>query len=291
MELRQLEYFVAVAEDANFTRAAERLHVSQPGVSAQIRRLERELGQELLDRSGRTVSLTDVGAAVLPYARAALDAVHRAQLTVDEFTGLIRGKVAVGLLTACPAIDLADLLATFHKAHPAVEIALSEDTSDRLLEALQDGRLDLALVGLAADPPPGTATRVIVDESLVAAVSHGHALFGKTSLAMAALQEYPLITLPQGTGLRACLDRAAADAGVRPRIAFEASDLRVLAQLAARGLGVAILPASVAEADARLHPITATHPPLRSRIELAWRTHGPIGPAAKALLDLARATI
>jgi hypothetical protein len=92
--------FVTVVEEANFTKAAARVHVAQPGVSAQIRRLERELGQELLDRSGRSVRLTEAGAAVLPYARAALSAVAGARLAVDELTGLVRGRVAVGTVTS-----------------------------------------------------------------------------------------------------------------------------------------------------------------------------------------------
>src|SRR5437016_2911419 len=114
MELRQLEYFVAVAEEANFTRAAGRLHVAQPGVSAQIRRLERELGEELLDRSERAVRVTDVGAAVLGYARAALAAVDGARRAVDELTGLVRGHVAVGTVTSHNA-GLPSLLASFHE--------------------------------------------------------------------------------------------------------------------------------------------------------------------------------
>src|SRR3954452_1135866 len=106
MELRQLEYFVAVAEEASFTRGAARVHVAQPGVSAQIRQLERELGQELLDRSGRTIRLTEVGAAVLPYARAALGAVTGAREVVYDLTGLLRGRVTVGMLIACGSADL-----------------------------------------------------------------------------------------------------------------------------------------------------------------------------------------
>ncbi len=100
MELRQLEYFVAVAEERSFTRGAERVHVAQPGVSAQIRRLERELGEPLLDRSGRTVRVTAVGEAVLPYAYAALEAAAGARLAVDEQRGLVRGRVAVGMVVA-----------------------------------------------------------------------------------------------------------------------------------------------------------------------------------------------
>jgi DNA-binding transcriptional LysR family regulator len=115
MELRQFEYFVCVAEEASFTKAAARLHIAQPGVSAQIRHLERELGQDLFDRSGRAVRLTEAGTAVLLYARAALGAAAGARLVVDELTGLVRGHVAVGMVVACSSYDLANLLADFHR--------------------------------------------------------------------------------------------------------------------------------------------------------------------------------
>jgi DNA-binding transcriptional LysR family regulator len=119
MELHQLQYFVAVADEGNFTRAAEKLLVSQPGVSAQIRRLERELGEDLLDRSGRHVRLTDVGAAVLPYARTALAAVDGARLAVGDLTGLLRGHAAIGTVTS-HNVDLPGLLAEFSSSHPQV---------------------------------------------------------------------------------------------------------------------------------------------------------------------------
>src|SRR4051794_8261081 len=113
MELHQLAYLVAVAEEASFTRAAARLRVAQPGVSAQVRKLERELGQDLLDRSGREVRLTPAGAAVLPYARAALAAVEGARRTAAELSGLARGRVAIGTVTSHD-VDLATVLADFH---------------------------------------------------------------------------------------------------------------------------------------------------------------------------------
>lgn len=102
MDIRQLRYFVTVAEEANFTRAAARLHLAQPGVSAQVRQLEKELGHLLLDRSGRAVTLTEVGEAVLPYARAAIGAVEAVRQTADEFTGLLRGQVTLGLVAGRP---------------------------------------------------------------------------------------------------------------------------------------------------------------------------------------------
>lgn len=294
MELRQLEYLVAVVEEANFTRAADRLHVAQPGVSAQIRKLERELGQELLDRSGRAVRPTEAGAAVLPYARAALAAVAGARQAVDELAGLVRGRVTVGTVTSLgPAIDLPGLLAGFHRDHPAVEIGLMEDTSDRLAQEVVTGRIDLAVVSLPDGPPPaGLGVQIVVDEALVLAVSHDDPLAARDSLGLRSLAERTLMSLPQGTGLRGILDQACAAAGFRPRIAFEAGDPNVLAELAARGLGAAVVPESLARSYAdRLHTVRIRRPELRGRLALAWRAEGPVSPAARALVRRARAAL
>jgi DNA-binding transcriptional LysR family regulator len=289
MELRQLEYFVAVADEASFTRAAEKLHVAQPGVSAQIRQLEQELGQVLFDRSGRTVRVTEVGAAVLGYARDALGAASGAKLAVDEFTGLVRGRVAVGMVTACSSFDLADLLAAFHRDYPAVEIALSEANTDELIGQLQAGRLDLAYVGLGEATPAGLEVQDLADEALVAAVSKDDSLAAFKTLPLEKIGERALMSLPRGTGIRSVFDDACARAGFQPHIALEASNLGILARLATRGLGVAILPESVAAANAAgLHAIEITHPRMRGRVALAWRTEGPIGPAARALIRRAR---
>jgi DNA-binding transcriptional LysR family regulator len=288
MELRQLEYFVTVAEEANFTRAAEKVHVAQPGVSAQIRRLERELGQELLDRSGRSVRLTEVGAAVLPYARAALAAAAGARHAVDELTGLVRGHVAVGTVTS-HNVDLPGLLAGFHEDHPAVEITLAEDNSDRLIDALRDGGLDAAVLAIgAAKEVPGLALLVVADEPIDAAVGHGHELANRSRISLGELMDRPLISLPAGTGIRTCLDDACEAAGFTPRIAFEAGTPAVLAQLAARGLGVAILPGPVARGREDLRPLTIVKPALRGRLAFAWRAEGPMSPAARALVSRAR---
>jgi len=285
MELRQLAYLLAVSDEASFTRAAAKLHVAQPGVSAQIRRLEAELGQTLLDRSGRTVQPTEVGAAVLPYARAALRAVDGVRLVVDELAGLVRGHVTVGMVTSCLSlVDLPKLLADFHRHHPAVEITLSEDNSDVLLDGLEGGRLDLAVVGRSRRRP-GIATHAAADEPLVAAVSHGDRLATRAEITVDDLRELALSSLPRGTGLRATIDDACAAAGFHPHVAFEASDPNVLARFAARGFGVAILPESIAHAyPAALHAIAITSPRLRARLELAWKADGPASPAARALV-------
>ena len=290
MLLRQLEYFVAVAEEASFTRAASRVHVAQPGVSAQVRRLESELGQQLLDRSGRSVRLTEVGSAVLPFARAALDAVANARLTVDDLAGLVRGQVTVGMVSGCALPVLAELLAGFHDRHPGVAIALVEDNSDRLVDRLRDGRLDLALIGLAEQTPADIDSVVLVDEELVAVVAPGHPLADAGARAGAItirqLRDLPLVSLPRGTGVRAALDAACAAAGFTPRIVFEASALPMVVELADRGLGLAVVPASIPNGPGILR---LTDPQLRSRLELAWRCAPAANPAARALIEQARA--
>ncbi|MEV6158394.1 LysR family transcriptional regulator [Nonomuraea sp. NPDC052129] len=309
MELRQLEYFVAVTEEAGFTKAAARLHVAQPGVSAQIRQLERELGQPLFDRSARQVRLTEVGEAVLPYARAALAAVAAARLVVDEMTGLLRGHVVMGTVSAPSVLDLPGLLADFHDRHPSVEISLQESDPESLIEAVRAGRMDLGLIGIGSSVPAGLDAQVVIDQALVAAVGLTHDLAGKSDVGLAhepavgvahdlvgkpaitlrELANRALICLPRGTGLRAALDEACAAAGFTPHVAFEASEPYVLGQLAAKGLGLAVLPESaVTVAKDDLHVLEITEPRLRGRMALIWRATGPSGPAARAFIDHAR---
>ena len=282
MELRQLDYFVMVAEARNFTRAAERAHVAQPGVSAQIRRLERELGQDLFDRSTRAVRLTEAGAAVLPYAKAALAAVAGARQAVDELTGLLRGRVAVGMVTS-HQVDLPGLLAEFHRDHPAVEITLTEGNSADLIAALRTGELDAAIVSVGAADPEGLTVEVVTDQRIVAAVNPDHELAAHAEIPLSALRGHDLISLPRGTGLRARLDEACAAAGFNPQIAFEASDPHMLAQLARHGLGAAILPGEFAAARSdQLRPIPIYQPELRGRLVFGWRADGPRSPAGRA---------
>jgi DNA-binding transcriptional LysR family regulator len=286
MEVRQLEYFVAVVEERSFTKAAQRERVAQPAVSAQIQRLERQVGQRLLNRSHREVRLTQAGAALLPHAKAALAAVRDAQLAVDEVTNLVRGAVAIGTVTVHP-VDVARLMAEFNAAYPAVEITLATDNSDVLIDKLGAGRLDLAIVSIGVDEdPPGLDYQVITDEAIEAAVVPGHPLSRRKTLPLAELCEYPLISLPVGTGLRSRLDVACAAAGLHPRIAFEATSPVELAELARHGLGVAILPQSMARRRADLHPMRLV-PELRGRLVWAWR-RDMTSPAARRFSARAR---
>ncbi|MFJ9522250.1 LysR family transcriptional regulator [Kitasatospora sp. NPDC101801] len=283
MELRQLEYFVAVAEERNFTRAAERVHISQSGVSAQIRQLERELGAELFDRSTRTATLTVAGKAALEHAQAALAAAGAVGQAVGEVTDLIRGRLTVGMVVGCTVAPLFEALAGFHRAHPGVELSLLEDGSDRLVSGVHSGALDLALIGAAATTPAGLEAFTVISERLVAAVPPDHPLAGRSGVTLRQLLAHPLICMPAGTGLRAVLDRACAGQGVEPRIALQASAADAIADLAARGLGVAVLSASMAaHYRDRLTPVGIDDVDLPALLALVWRDTS--NPALRALL-------
>ncbi|OBJ43654.1 LysR family transcriptional regulator [Mycolicibacterium mucogenicum] len=288
MELRQFEYFVAVAEEANFTRAAERIHVAQPAVSAQIARLERELGEPLFDRARREVRLTAAGQAVLPYARAALAAAADARTAVAELSDLVRGAVTIGTVTAHD-VDMPSLLARFHAAHPLVDITLGTDNSDALIEGVRTGQLDAAIVSVGGELPAGLAAVVVTDQPIVAAVALDDPWHTRRTLRLAELAGRAVIALPVGTGIRHQFDAACADVGVGVdvHVAFEASTPQALADLAARGLGVAVLPQSMVRSRTDLHLIKLT-PALRGRLVFAWRAGGPMSPAARELVNMAR---
>jgi DNA-binding transcriptional LysR family regulator len=246
MELRQLEYLIAVAEEANFTRAAERVHISQSGVSAQIRQLETDLGATLINRSARRASLTTAGSAALEHARAVLTSVAAMRQAVDEVNGLIRGRLTVGMVTACTVTPLFEILAAFHNAHPGIEITLIEDNSDRLIERVHAGEVQLALIGAAGAPPRELDALAFVSEHLVAAVPFDHALAKRRRISLADISAYPVVSMPKGTGVRAVFDQACTRKDIRPHIALEASAPSAVADLAARGLGIAILTESMA---------------------------------------------
>ncbi len=287
MELRQLEYFVAVAEERNFTRAAERVHISQSGVSAQIRQLERELGAELFDRSARTATLTAAGRAALDHARATLAAAGAVGQAVDEVTDLVRGQLVVGMVIGCTVTPLFDALSAFHRAHPGVEISLLEDNSDRLVEAVRAGTVDLALVGTATAAPEGLEALTIISERLVVAVPAGHPLAEQRRVVLRDLVDRPIVCMPPGTGLRTLFDRACAAQGLHPTIALQASAADAIADLAARGLGVAVLSESMA-ASYRDRVVARTIDDVETPALLALVWKGTHSPAVRELLGQCR---
>jgi DNA-binding transcriptional LysR family regulator len=251
MELRHLEYFVAVAEERSFTRAAARLHVVQSGVSAAVKVLERELGAPLLERTSKRVALTDAGAALLPRAQAVLDAAQSAKDAVGEVRGGLRGSVRVGTLASITLLDMPGLLGHFHRSHPAVtlQLTVSPRGTAGLLDALAGGGLDLALVSVPGRPPAGVHVRQLLSRRLDLVVPGDHRLARQPSARIEDLAEEPFVDFPAGYGNRVVVDRAFAAAGVVRHVAVEVSDLTAAADFVREGLGVAILPMFAVPAD------------------------------------------
>lgn len=246
VELRQLQTFVAVAEEGSFTRASVRLNVVQSAVSAGIRTLERELGTQLFDRTTHRTSLTDAGRALLPEARATLAAARAAREAVDAVRGGLRGTVTLGMMQtgALRTLDVAALLAAFRAEHPEVELRASQGNSAEMADGVRDGRLDFAILSLPYKRINGLALTTIDSEPMLLAVAAGHRLAGRADVELAALADEDFADGPKPWGTRVAVDRAFAAAGVERRVTLEVNSVETLAEFVRHGLAIAILPAS-----------------------------------------------
>lgn len=261
MEMHQLRYFAAVVDEGTFTGAAHRLHVSQSGISTQVAKLERELGQQLLDRGGRRVVLTPAGEAVLPLAKNALATLDAIRHTAAEFADAVRGRVRLGMITGCSIPPFLDAVADLGRTHPGIELSLHEDHSDALQDRVLAGSLDLALIGYAGEAAPGLEADVVIDEPIAAVVPAGHPL-DRAELRLAGLLDEKVLCLSRGTGIRAAYEDSCRRLGLDPRVDLDAGSPTALLRLAERGAGVAVLSASSArDAGLRIVPLAdaATH--------------------------------
>ncbi|MFE9328479.1 LysR family transcriptional regulator [Nocardia sp. NPDC052278] len=286
MDLRQLQYFIAVVEAGTFTRAAEQVHVAQSGISGHIKALERELGQQLFERRPRAVKLTAAGEALLPHAHAAIDALAAGRASIEALTGLLHGHVAIGSITSISprSVDLPETLASFHRKHPGVDISLIEDTAAALLRRLGDGVIDVAFTSLTDEPVTGIHTRELHTERVFAALLPADPLARQVELPLTALSERPLIALPEGSGLRWELDRVLARADVRAHITFEAGDPDVLVMMVEKGLGMALVPESALRHNDRVVGVPIPELP-RGRLGIVWRDGAAASPAARVFVE------
>lgn len=288
IDLRQLAYFVAVAEEEHFTRAATRLHVAQPAVSYQIRQLERHLDAALFDRSPRRVRLTDAGHALLPHARAALAALDAGEAEVRAAAGALSGRLTVGLIPGAAVLRVPTLLGEFRRAHPEIVVTLRQEHAESMFALLREGTLDAAVVAVPEEAAvAGVSLRYLHTERLVLAVARAHSWSKRRRLALAELDGAPLVTLTSGAGLRPTVQRACRRAGFEPVFACETNDLDLLADLVAAELGVAILPRSAATAAQSVVAVPLIAPALHRHLALAWRSGGTPSPVARQFLTFA----
>ena len=254
MDQRQLEYFVAVAEELNFTRAAARTNAVQSTVSASIRALERELGTRLFDRTTTRVTLTPAGRAFLPDVRRAMDALAAARAAVDEAGAGLRGRLRVGTLSGLTAVDLPALTGSFRTRYPGVDLQLVVAPSGTagLLEQLRELALDVAFVGVETLQVPGIALHPLVRYEPRLLVPGTHALAGRRRVRLDHLADESFVDVPAGFCNRARTDADFRRAGISRSVVVEVGDLTTVPEYVESGLGVAVVPPLRAEADRRV---------------------------------------
>jgi DNA-binding transcriptional LysR family regulator len=289
VELRQLRYFASVAGRGNFTRAAEELHLAQSALSQQVRRLERELGVELLLRTTRRVELTEAGEIALTRATRVLSEVDALRSELDELSGLLRGRLAVGGMLPAGGIDLPELLLRFSRLHPGVDVQLREGTAAEMVERLRGDEIDAAIAMLElAEIPDFLAGERLGEERLVLAMAPNDELAARKRVPFSDLRDRPLVAFRPGAAVRSTVDRALADAGVAPPMAFETNDLSMMRAVVARGLGVAVVPETVAEWAGPGLAWRPLSPSLRRSVAFVWRRARRQPPAAAAFISFVR---
>ncbi|MGB9185411.1 MAG: LysR family transcriptional regulator [Solirubrobacteraceae bacterium] len=286
MEVRQLEHFLAVAEQRSFTRAAQRLNYVQSALSVSIQSLERDLGVRLFDRTTHHVALTDAGEAVVPFARQTLASIEETRDVAAAMKGVLRGTLRVGIMQSFTFLDVADLLGRFHREHPEVEIQVkpSAGGSQALVEDLKHGDVDVAFVSVMQDPSGVSATELGVEDLYVVGTSQ---LLPprRAMIELSVLADATFVDFPTGWGIRAAVDHAFAAADVRRRVTIEVADVSACLQLIGAGLGIALLPRSLLTDDDRLQTRRLASR-LTWRVIMAEPSNRPIRAAAHAFTEL-----
>ncbi|MGW0837658.1 LysR family transcriptional regulator [Streptomyces prunicolor] len=263
MDLRHLKYFLAVAETRNFTQAAASCYVAQSALSQQIARLEKDVGAQLFSRTSRSVRLTAAGELLEPLARRILADVDTAKAALDALSGLRRGRLRLGLVqTRASSVDLVEVMADYHARYPGIDFHVTNAPSAEMAAAVLAGDLDIAIVGLGPRQiPDGLDHQVLAADPLVLIVPADHALADREAVDLADLPEsHQLIQFTRGSGLRRQVEAAFARAGVEPGQHFQVGQIQDMIRLAARGIGVTVVPRS----SVFLDPVSDQNPPAKN---------------------------
>jgi DNA-binding transcriptional LysR family regulator len=290
MELHQLRYFVAVARTGSFSRAAERCFVSQPSLSQQIQKLERRLGQQLFERLGRRILLTDAGRKLLDRAPAILAAVDDTERLIRENDSPDDGHVAVGAIPTIAPYLLPSALKHFLRRFPRVQVTVQEDVTAHLIEAVAAAELDLALIALPINDVRLQVEALFV-EPLFLALTPGHPLANRRRIALEDVRDEPFIILQDMHCLGDQVLSFCKANGCQPRIACRSAQIATIQSLIAAGQGISLLPAMARRADrgnGRVYHELAGTPPTRT-IAVAWHRHRYHSPAAERFVASLRA--
>jgi LysR family hydrogen peroxide-inducible transcriptional activator len=241
MEIHQLRYFVAVAEEGSFSRAAAKVRVAQPSLSQQIRKLEGEIGQPLFDRLPRSVVLTEAGRCLLEYAQQILASIGDARRCVDELKGKIAGDVAVGAIPTIAPYVLPELVVTFQKHYPDVTLHIVEDVTEGVTRRIEAGELDVALASTCQRSPTLRVER-LGNEPLLALVPEGHPLAKQSMITLDDLKSQRFLLLHEMHCLSQQVHHLLESRRLQPEVALAGSQLSTIANMVAADIGVSIVP-------------------------------------------------
>ncbi len=297
MDLRQLEYFVRVAELGSFTRAAQQLRIAQPALSRQVRLLEVELRQNLLTRNGRGALPTEAGKLMLEHGRGILHQVERAKEDLGRVRGGLSGRVAVGMPTSVARVLAVPLTREFRKQLPQATIAISEGLSVAMQEALANGRLDIALL-YNAMPAPELELAPLLEEALYLVKPAAQSTQPQVTVSaakkprlvkidLAEVAELPLVIPTRPNAIRNLVETRLGDLGLRPTIALEIDGVSSILELVADGAGCAVLPQSAVSSSMAMQRFEIMQiDGLLSRLSIATSAQRPSTLTQRAMLEL-----
>ncbi|MGG3453269.1 LysR family transcriptional regulator [Paenibacillus rhizolycopersici] len=298
MELRQLQYTLQIAEEKNFSRAADKLHIAQPSLSQQLSKLEQELGVKLFQRNTSTVELTYAGASFITHAQKIMDAVAELRQEMDDISQLRAGRVVVGSMPITGSHLLPYVLPAFKENYPNIQITLREDTSLNLEKLTAGGGTDLSLLSLPLQEP--TLSYVPIGEEIIdLAVPQDHPLtripgVQEQGVELTQLQDEPFIVLKKGQGFRKLTVDLCRGAGFEPNVVFESNNIETVQSLVAAGMGITLVPRFIARAKrSELIPVylpLAAPAPSRTLV-IAYRKGRYLSKAAEAFIETFKATM
>lgn len=287
MELRQLRYLLTIAEENNFTRAAEKLFITQPALSQQIQKLEEELDAVLLDRANRQIRLTDAGEVLVHHARRIVNEVETAKLALSELDGLQRGVLRIGTVQTVNAYLMPQVVAAFTAAYPAIQVRVEELPAGAIETGLHAGDLDagIGFIPVTHDDIEGES---LFEEELVLIVSNAHPLADRDMIEVAALEGQALALLPNTFCTRRLWDAAANEAEICYRASLEMNTVGALLTAVQRAPLATVLPALALndQTALNLHAISLLHPTPRRTVGLLWSRGGYRTSAARAFAGL-----
>jgi len=257
IDIQELEAFWWIAQTGSFNRAAERLYLTQPSVTARIQALEKELGQQLFERKPRGVRLTDAGRVLLPHAEKVLQDIRKARQAVADLEAATGGTLSVGCALTTSTYTLPDILAKYKAAHPGVEVAVRTGRSQQIQQLVLDDTVHLGLVHSPLNSHHEIEAVPLYSEPILLVVHPGHPLASKSEVTPEQLANEPFITSDRSSGYWALVEQFWAAAGLVPHITMDLDSIEAAKRMVMCGLGLAMLPQGTVEGELRTRALVA----------------------------------